>query len=164
MFRKFFLVIGIILLAIQPGLAEGGLEIGSVPPALNLGGFSLSNYLNKDVVLLSFFASWSKPCQAETELLNELHKTYSAKGLTVIGISFDKNQETLKTYLNDNQIKYTVLSDKKLKTLKDYQVLILPTLIVIDRQGKITNIYVDFDDNVKEAVSGEVRKLLEPHS
>jgi peroxiredoxin len=54
------------------------------------------------------------------------------------------------------------LHDKKLETLKDFRILILPTLFVIDQSGNINSIFVDFDENVQKAVLTETEKLLKP--
>ena len=123
---------------------------------------SLERYLGKNITILSFFTSWSKSCRQELFFLKELHKKYSKKGFKIIGISFDRKLKKLQPFINENNIRFEILHDKKLKTLKDFRILIIPTLFVIDKEGNIKSIYVDFDKNVEKAVTKEIQKLLAP--
>jgi peroxiredoxin len=166
MFRKTLILLVIALLAL-PAFAKPGLKIGSPPPALSLPDLNgktveLEDYLGKKVIVLSFFASWSRSCQEEILFLQELHQKYRWKGVKVIGVSFDRKLKKLESFINENNIRFELLHDKKLKTLKDFRILIIPTLFVIDKEGNVRSIYVDFDQNVKEAVSQEIKKLLVP--
>lgn len=166
MFRKATIILIVALLAI-PALAKPVLKIGSLSPSFslpNLDGktIKLDRYLGKKIIVLSFFASWSKSCQQEILFLQDLHKKYRWKGVKVIGVSFDRKLKKLQSFINENNIRFEILHDKKLKTLKDFRILIIPTLFVIDKEGNIKSIYVDFDKNVKKAVSKEIQKLLVP--
>ncbi len=166
MFRKAAVIIIIALLAI-PASATPVLRIGSPPPSFNLRNLDgktveLEDVLGGNTVILSFFASWSKSCQEEVLFLNELARKYSAKGVKIIGVSFDRKISDLGSFISENAIKFEILHDKKLTTLKDFRILIIPTLFIIDKDGNLANIYVDFDENVEKAVSLEVKKLLVP--
>ncbi len=163
MFRKAAIILIVLLLGISAS-AKPALKVGSPSPSFDLPNLegktvSLKDYLGKKVIVLSFFASWSKSCQQEILFLQDLSKN---KGLKILGVSFDRKLKNLKSFINENKIGFEILHDKKLKTLKDFRILIIPTLFVIDKEGIIKSIYVDFDQNVKKAVSKEVQKLLVP--
>lgn len=164
MLRK-ILIFFVIALFAAPVIAKPVLKVGSPPPIFvlkNLDGkvVNLQSYLGTKPIILSFFASWSKSCKKEISFLQNLSKKH--KNLKVIGISFDRRSKDLKKYVNDNKISFEILHDRKLTTLKDYRILIIPTLFVIDKTGKVKSIYVDFDKNVEKAVSAEIKKLLVP--
>lgn len=146
-------------------LAQPVLKVGVPPPLFSLQNLdgktvSLNSYLANRVIILSFFASWSKSCQQEILFLQELATRYKQENLKIIGISYDRKLAELKGFVSNNNLCIDILPDTKLKTLKDFRILILPTLFVIDKSGNIHNIYVDFDENVKEAVSKEIAQLL----
>jgi peroxiredoxin len=158
--RRIIAVLVLILLA-APVIAETENAASSFKlPTLSGKTISLEQSLGSKLTILSFFASWSKSCKAEVAFLEYLHEKYSRKGIKIIGISFDRKSKVLQKFIDDQEIKFTVLHDKKLKTLKDYRILIIPTLFVIDSSGNIQSIYVDFDKNVKEALTQEIDKLL----
>lgn len=148
----------VIALLATPVLAKPAFEL----PDLAGKTIFLKEYLGKEVVILSFFTSWSKSCQKEIDFLKETSKQYKDKNLEIIGISFDRKLEDLKEFVAKNEIDFGILHDKRLKTLKDFRIIIIPTLLIIDKEGNITNTYVDFDENVREAVSKEIEKILKP--
>jgi len=164
MFRKILLFLVIALIAV-PAFAKPVLKVGSPPPPFSLKNLSgktikLKSYLGSKPIILSFFASWSKSCKKEISFLQDLSSKH--KNLKVIGVSFDRKSNDLKNYVSANKISFEILHDSKLKTLRDYRILIIPTLFVIDKSGKVKSIYVDFDKNVEKAVATEIKKLLVP--
>jgi len=101
---------------------------------------------------ICFFASWSKPCQEEMIYLNSLLPAFEKKGYKIVGVSLDRKAQDLTKFINENKIEIPIIHDKKLKTIKEYKVLIIPTLLVMDRSGKITATYIDFDQNIKKSI------------
>jgi peroxiredoxin len=143
--------------------ADPGLEIGSPPPMLALPGsgneaIDLNSYLGKKVILLSFGTTWSKSCQSQWEYLNALQK--KSKNLAALGVSFDRNPERLDLYLKENKISFPVMLDKKYTSLKEYRILIIPSLFIIDQNGNLANIYIDFDEKTEKLISKEIEGLL----
>ncbi|MDD5382051.1 MAG: TlpA disulfide reductase family protein [Candidatus Margulisbacteria bacterium] len=161
MLRKAILILAVAIIAI-PALAEPVLKIGSPPPPLTLPNLkgenvSLESRLAGKVTVIVFFTSWSKSCQEEIIWLKKLA---ARQDLQVIGVSFDRKVAPLNDFIKANNITFEVLHDKKLKALKDYRILIIPTLFIFDQAGNLKNIYVDFDGNTKKAVSADIKKLL----
>jgi len=130
--------------------------IGSVAPDLSLpaaGGraVSLKDYRGSKVIL-AFFTSWSKACQAELAALNELGRS-NKNGLEVLAVSFDKRSKELKSYLAQADLAFPVLQDKKLALIDPYQIVVIPTTFCLGRDGVIEKVFVDYDDNVQKALA-----------
>jgi len=149
--KKRLILLVILVLVTLPVLAlDSSYELPTLKlPDLNNKTISLDNYLGKKTIVLSFFASWSKSCQEELEFLKTLAKQ---KDVEVLAISFDKKISTIKKYADENNLNFTILYDKKLTSIKDFKILIIPTLLVIDKSGNITGTYIDFDKNVQQAL------------
>lgn len=108
----------------------------------------LSNYLGKEYVLLDFWASWCAPCLKEIPKMKKIHKKYNEKGLTVIGISLDKDKnrwnETIQAKgLNhwvqvlDSEI-YMDGQNLPLNSLSDlFGCDAIPFYVLIDKGGKV---------------------------
>lgn len=155
--KSFFLVaMAAIIMSANPCIAATMPSIGSRPPLLSLPNLqnktvNISDYSNYPIIL-TFFTSWSKSCQSELKALNELSLEFKNTGLKVVGVSFDKKDADLAGFVSLNKIGFDLLIDKKLRSLDKFGVLILPTTFVIDRKGNITDIFVDYDDNVEKAL------------
>ncbi|OGB90767.1 hypothetical protein A2625_06965 [candidate division WOR-1 bacterium RIFCSPHIGHO2_01_FULL_53_15] len=152
------LIIGVLLAGLAlcfAAAAEPAPKIGAEAPALELpsvGGqtFTLIEFKGKKVIL-TFFASWSKTCQDELRALADIYSNRKP-AFEILAVSFDKKSKDLKTYLAETDPPFPILVDKKLSTLDTFQILIIPTTFCVNGDGVIEKIFVDFDDNVKQAI------------
>jgi peroxiredoxin len=102
--------------------------------------FRLSDYLGKDVILLSFWATWCVPCTAEMPALEKLHETYKDKGLKIVGISMD-GPETIanvESTVRRYGATYPVVLDEETRVVAAYNpTRDAPFTVIIDRDGRI---------------------------
>lgn len=115
-----------------PGIVKPDLE-GKPAPALKG-----TPPTKGKVVLLDFWTSWCAPCRQELPVLEKLHREFRAQGLVVVGMNVGEDKETMSKYLATARLTYPSLqlpADDEL--LKSLAVTAFPTLILIDRQGKI---------------------------
>lgn len=154
--KRLLLIAALTALMIGPSIAADLPALGDSPPALALPSLDgklidISQYYGKPLIV-TFFASWSKSCQDEIKTLQEMKDRYGST-LEVVAISFDKKSKTLSEFVEANKLKLNFLVDKKLLSLNQYAILIIPTTFCINPAGKIDKILVDYDDNVKQALS-----------
>lgn len=109
-------------------------------------GFALSS-LQGQYVLIEFWASWCPDCQKETENMKRLYATYAPLGVVFVGVSFDTDKEEWQQYIQDNGldwIQYSELKPWKESTLSTaYNVKWIPTLYLIDKEGRVVQGTVD---------------------
>lgn len=139
--------------------------VGEMAPKLNLqkingGSLDIADYKGSPVIL-TFFASWSKSCANQSEFLSKIYDEYSHKGLKVVAVSLDKKTDALKAFSKNNEIKYDILLDKKLKYVNSYAILVIPTTFFIGRDGEIKDIFVDFDSNIEKKLYKLVKNSLD---
>ena len=102
--------------------------------------FKWADYRGK-VVLVDFWATWCGPCKREMPHVKELHEKLTSKGFTVVGVSLDKDQEALQTYLAENQIPWENLAGDETQDLAEkYGVRGIPTMMAIGKDGKILGV------------------------
>ena len=112
---------------------------------------TLSQFKNKKVVLLDFWASWCVPCRESIPHLKTLYSKYHSKGLEIIGIaSNDKNRQIWESAIKEDstfmwhniatffQNGETINEDVTF----DYPVGPLPRTILINRDGKVLGNWV----------------------
>ena len=121
------------------------LKPGTDAPDINLQTidgkqFSLKSLRGKYVVL-DFWASWCPDCRKDSPFIMQLYKKFGAKGVAFVGVSFDKNLESWKNGVAKLGIEYTQVSDLKQMrespVAKAYHIGWIPTVYVIDPQGKV---------------------------
>ncbi len=109
------------------------------------------------VVLVDFWATWCSACRAMTPNLNELHDKFAAQGVKVVGLTDDNEEAALKA-ANKLGIKYAINVDTSVETLRDYSVMALPTMFVVDKKGVIRHAAIGLQP--VEALSPVLKKLI----
>ncbi len=93
---------------IEPGKKAPELEVTSI----NGSALKLSDFDSNPVVYF-FFALWNKESVNELIAINDIYKKNRYKGLKVIGISFDKSEERLRSFIEENEILFPIACDFK---------------------------------------------------
>ncbi len=99
----------------------------------------LSEYRG-NVVILSFWASWCGPCLAELPTFAEIDRKFHEKGLRVIPINVDDGTEGrlfAKDFWPKKNIPFVTFYDVNKDLANQFEVDMLPSTFVIDRQGRL---------------------------
>jgi peroxiredoxin len=142
------------------------LQKGSPAPDFTLSDINgkevhLSDFRGK-VVLLEFWATWCPPCIESVPELIMLQDRYKEKGFTIIAISLDKGTDkniVVAEFSEKFKINYPILyADKDITDI--YRVISIPTSLVLDRDGVVTDIYSAYGMDFEEHLSKEIEKVL----
>lgn len=138
-----------------------GTEVGSMMPeytAANLDGskFELAGKRGK-VVLVNLWATWCGPCRFEIPELQRIHDAYAARGFEVVGVSVDEGEvAAVQEFVNEQKMRYPVAHDPQGTLANVLQTSVLPTSILIDRNGKIVwkkvGAILEKDEELKSAI------------
>jgi cytochrome c-type biogenesis protein len=102
-----------------------------------LGGKTLRlNELRGRVVLLNFWATWCIPCRSEIPALSAMQKDLEARGLKIVGASWDDTPELIKEFQKDIKQDYEIVLGGENVSAK-LPASPLPTTYIIDREGRI---------------------------
>ncbi|MFZ3246603.1 MAG: TlpA disulfide reductase family protein, partial [Candidatus Acidiferrales bacterium] len=97
--------------------------------------------LRDKVVLLDFWDTWCGPCRKELPVLTSLEKAWAPKGLVVVRIT-DEPPEDIQAFLKKTQQSFPTLVDGE-GVFKTFGVTGIPTLVLIDRGGRIVSYDLD---------------------
>jgi thiol-disulfide isomerase/thioredoxin len=109
---------------------------------LNGNKVSLSDYKGK-VVYLDFWATWCRACVEEIPHSKKLQEAFKDNpNIVFINISFDEDVDKWKKKVKSKKMSGIQLispEGSQSKVMKDYQILYLPTFLLIDKNGLFVN-------------------------
>ncbi len=118
---------------------------------------SVAKYKGK-LVLVEFWATWCVPCVGELPHLIKAYNKHHADGFEIIGISLDKDEQTLRSFLKTKEIPWAQYCDGKgwdSKLVAKYGIQEVPTTFLLDGDGKIIG-----QDLLGEALEEALTKAL----
>jgi len=92
--------------------------------------------------VVDFWATWCPPCRVAVPHLNEIHRKYKDRGVTVIGISVDDNSRVVTAFEKESPIEYVSLMSSEDAEQAFGTVVGLPSTYVLDKEGRVYRSYV----------------------
>ena len=104
------------------------------------------NAMAGKVVLVDFWATWCGPCIQELPHLKDAYAKYAEQGFEIIGVSLDDDdRDAFLEELEDREISWPQIYDGKgweAELAQRYRVKGIPTMILLDRRGKVVDLDV----------------------
>ncbi|WP_406696808.1 redoxin domain-containing protein [Singulisphaera sp. Ch08] len=94
-------------------------------------------------LLVTFWATWADPVKKDLPELVKLYEKYHGQGLDIVGICLDERSEDLDEFLKGNPLPWPQIYEpgglEKNPFASSYGIIALPTMILVDSQGKVVN-------------------------
>lgn len=115
------------------------------------------------VVLVEFWTYGCYNCRNTLPTVKNLDARYRERGLTVVGVHTpetggEKNLENVRNQVRKLGITYAVVTDNNGDTWRAYGVEAWPTIIVLDKQGRIR--WTHIGEGMYDETEGVIKKLL----
>jgi len=119
---------------------------------------TLSQYRGQ-VVVLNFWATWCPPCVEEMPSLVEMQRRMKAKGVTVIAVSMDVDQDAYRQFLKDHNVNLLTVRDPNQKSNTLYGTFKFPETYIIDRSGVMRRKFIGAIDWTTPEITDFLSKL-----
>ena len=114
--------------------------------------------------IISFFATWCKPCNRELKAINEVYPDWQDEtGVRVIAVSIDEaqNAQKVKPMVDAAGWEYQVLLDPNSDFRRAMGVNMIPHVFVIDGNGKIAESRSGYTEGGEQHLIEKVKELIE---
>jgi len=145
---KVFIILTLLFALGQTGLAFGQhspyapLRLPESPAPdfsltdLNGKTFKLSAKRGK-TVLLFFGTTWCPACRQQFPLCKEIYNKYNSRGLEFVYINIMEPRGKVARFVQANALPFRILLDDNANVANTYEVIGVPTFVLINKDGKI---------------------------
>ena len=154
-----------LLLAVSLLVVLSGCYTGSHPPRIgtNAPDFTVQDVtLSKfhgQVVVLNFWATWCAPCVEEVPSLVEMQRRMKAKGVTVVAVSVDVDENAYRQFVKDHNVNLLTVRDPSGKSNELYGTFKFPETYIIDRNGVMRRKFIGAVDWTEPEITDFLGKL-----
>jgi len=146
-------------------LSASALDPGARAPEIGLRDTNGNNItmasLRGNVVIVDFWASWCEPCAEEMPVLERLYTTYRGQGLRIVGVSQDRTEANMRSFLNDHRVSFPIVHDAAHAVAGRYEPPRMPSSYIVDRSGVVRHVHEGYRSGDARTIEREVRALLQ---
>lgn len=164
MFQRLALIL-CATLALSCPASSGEAEPGGAAPNCKMtpigGGPNqdLQQYRGK-IVYVDFWASWCGPCTQSFPFMNEIHRDFRDKGVSVLAVNLDDDPEDAKAFLANHPAEFKVMVDTGGDCPQKFGVKAMPSSYLVDRDGVIRQVHLGFRPGEAQQFRASVEALL----
>lgn len=127
-----------------------GLAHGAPMPEFTLASLGGSPVSKRDfagrVVLFDFWATWCGPCHLQADVLRAIYPRQAGRGVEFVAVATGEETSTVRDFVARRPFPYPVVSDPEERVAGELEINALPTLVIMDRAGRIVFRHVGFAD------------------
>ncbi len=114
-------------------------------------------------VIISFWATWCKPCNRELDAIKEVYEEWQDEtGVKLVAVSIDdaRSAARVKPWVDGKDWPYEVYLDQNKDFARAMNVVNVPHTFIINGEGEIVWQHTSYQDGGEEEMIEKVRELL----
>ncbi len=92
--------------------------------------------------------------------MNEVHQKYFSKGLKVIAVSLDSDQERLEKFLVKHPASFEVRFDPTASLAEEFEVSAMPQSYLLNSEGKVLYKHSGFNDEAPAQLEAKIIQYI----
>ncbi len=116
--------------------------------------------LNGKVVLIDFWATWCPPCIQSMPFFNKLQHELKDEGFEILAVNVDEEQSVVTEFLKAHPVDYPIVYDPEGHCPRAYELKAMPSSYLLDKSGKIRQVFLGFRDSDQNTIKSEIKQLL----
>lgn len=88
-------------------------------------------------IMLNFWATYCKPCEAEMPYMEKLYPEYKEKGIEIVAVSLDASEIVIHQFIDNYELTFPIVHDKRAQVNDLYKIGPIPSTFFINPEGKI---------------------------
>ena len=122
----------------------------------------LNTQLGDGPILLSFWATWCKPCLEELTEFKKIYSDYKDKGFKMFAISTDDERTVakVKPFIKSKGYEFPVLMDTNSDVARIYYAQAIPYSVILDKSGYIVYSHLGYMKGDEQNVRDKISELL----
>ncbi|TAL17755.1 TlpA family protein disulfide reductase [bacterium] len=167
------LTLAIVSFILTPSLAEAFKRTGVgdtardfTLPTLQGEKLTLTKSLGPKATIIAFWAAWSPRSQPMLKDLQSIFAEHEKDGLKVMGVNvehpvWDKAEEPkIIQAIADSAAAYPMVIDKDFAIYNDYGVVVVPSIVLLDKEGKVVALTTGYSSTGKDMLKEDVQRTL----
>ncbi|MCS7023383.1 MAG: TlpA family protein disulfide reductase [Bryobacteraceae bacterium] len=112
------------------------------------------------LLVLNFWATWCPPCIQELPSLDSFARQMKSKGVIVLGVSVDRNEQIYRQFLERAKISFLTARDPEAGISASYGTFKYPETYVISADGKVLEKFIGPENWTDPKIIERIERLL----
>ncbi len=124
---------------------------------------TLHQFTDQGPVIISFWATWCKPCLRELPHMQDIYDRHRERGVNVLAISVDspRSISKVKSFVSGHNYTFTVLLDTNKDVARKFNAHLFPYTFILNMDGEIIYKNYGYRPGDEKKVEEKVLALLD---
>lgn len=111
------------------------------------------------VVVLDFWATWCGPCLQAMPQVEQVVREFRDQNVQLVAVNLEEPEKQITSTLERHKLELTVALDRDGAVAAKYEASAIPQTVVIDREGKVSRVFVGGGQHLAEYLRESLQQL-----